>query len=143
MINNLYKFSYSTNILNFVAFKKINYVENSNAQKIIKNLQSDVIANGIVTEVLVPELKKLREFALLEEKPVLVKALRLAYEHLEANNDFLINIPSDEPVEEDLEVSVTSTNTESFNYFLSLMLDLNNKHNIADLKDYNQQFQEF
>jgi len=118
-------------------------VENSNAHKIIKNLQAEVIANGIVAETIVPELKKLREFALLEEKPVLVKALRLAYEHIEANNDFLINIPSDEPIEETLDSTTENTNTESFTYFMSLMLDLNNKHNIADLKDYNQQFLEF
>lgn len=118
-------------------------MENSNAQKIIKSLQAEVVANGIVTENIVPQLKKLREFALLEEKPVLVKALRLAYEHIEENNDFLIGIPSDEPIEEELEINATNTNSESFNYFLSLMLDLNNKHNIADLKDYNQQFQSF
>lgn len=118
-------------------------MENSNAHKIIKNLQAEVIANGIVVDTLVPELKKLREFALLEEKPVLVKALRLAYEHIELNKDFLINIPSDEPIDETLDANTENTNTESFNYFLSLMLDLSNKHNIADLKDYNQQFQEF
>ena len=63
-------------------------MENSNAQKIIKALQAEVISNGIVANTIVPELKKLREFALLEEKPVLVKALRLAYEHIEENNDF-------------------------------------------------------
>ena len=118
-------------------------MENSNAQKIIKNLQSEVITNGIVIDTLVPELKKLREFALLEEKPVLVKALRLAYEHIEANNDFLVNIPSDEPIDETIETETNNTNTESFVYFMSLMLDLDNKHNIADLKDYNTQFQTF
>ncbi|MBA5791819.1 hypothetical protein H1R17_11390 [Flavobacterium sp. xlx-214] len=118
-------------------------MENSNAQKIIKNLQAEVIANGFNNDTLIPELKKLREFALLEEKPVLVKALRLAYEHIESNNDFLVQIPSDEPIEDELATETTNTNTESFNYFMSLMLDLNNKHNIADLKDYNTQFQEF
>ena len=115
-------------------------MENSNAQKIIKNLQAEVIANGIVIETIIPELKKLREFALLEEKPFLVKALRLAYEHLEKNQDFLISVPSDEPIDDELPTTAVLTNTESFNYFLSLMLDMNNKHNIADIKEYNQQF---
>ncbi|WCM42877.1 hypothetical protein MG290_04110 [Flavobacterium sp. CBA20B-1] len=118
-------------------------MENSNAQKIIKALQADVVANGIVADNLVPELKKLREFALLEEKPFLVKALRLAYEHIEENNDFLVNIPSDEPIEDEMEINSENTATESFNYFLSLMLDLDNKHNVADLKEYNVQFQQF
>lgn len=118
-------------------------MENSNAQKIIKALQAEVISNGIVAKTIVPELKKLREFALLEEKPVLVKALRLAYEHIEENDDFLVNIPTDEPIEEDVEITNDNSSTESFTYFMSLMLDLDNKHNAADLKEYNQQFQQF
>ncbi len=118
-------------------------MENSNAQKIIKALQAEVISNGIVAKTIVPELKKLREFALLEEKPVLVKALRLAYEHIEENDDFLVNIPTDEPIEEDVEITNDNSSTESFTYFMSLMLDLDNKHNVADLKEYNQQFQQF
>lgn len=118
-------------------------MENSNAQKIIKALQSEVNANGINTSAIIPELKKLREFALLEEKPYLVKALRLACEHIDKNNDFLIGIPSDEPIEENTEIKSESSANESFTYFISLMLDLENKHNVADLKEYNQQFQQF
>lgn len=117
-------------------------MENSNAQNLIKKIQNEVIANGINAEYLVPELKKLREFALLEQKPVVVKALRLAYEHIEANNDFLIPIPSDEPIE-DAEATVESTNVESFNFMMSLLLDTNNKLNIEDLRAYNKMFQEF
>lgn len=118
-------------------------MENSNAQKLIKQIQGEIISNGIVVENIVTELKKLREFALLEENPVVVKALRLAYEHIENNSDFLIAIPSDEPVDENEINEFGSTNTESLNYLLSLMLDLENKHNIADLKDYNKLMLEF
>lgn len=118
-------------------------VENSNAQKLIKQIQGEIVSNGIVADTIVPELKKLREFALLEENPVVVKALRLAYEHIEKNNDFLIEIPSDEPVDENEVNEFTSSNTESLNYLLSLMLDLENKHNIVDLKDYNNLMKEF
>nr|WP_297306828.1 hypothetical protein [uncultured Flavobacterium sp.] len=118
-------------------------MENSNAQKLIKQIQGEIISNGIIANTIVPELKKLREFALLEENPVVVKALRLAYEHIEANNDFLIEIPSDEPVDENEVKEFESTNTESLNYLLSLMLDLSNKHNIADLKEYNKLMIEF
>ncbi len=115
-------------------------MENSNAQKIIKNLQVEIASNGIVVEQIVSELKKLREFALLEEKPFLVKALRLACEHLEENQDFLVKIPTDEPIEDTVTMDSASSNTESLDYFLSLMLDIENKHNIADIKEYNQQF---
>ena len=117
-------------------------MENSNAQSLIKKIQNEVIANGIQADYLIPELKKLREFALLEQKPVIVKALRLAYEHIEANNDFLIPIPSDEPIDE-VENETESTNTESFNFMLSLLLDTDNKLNIEDLRNYNKLLQEF
>ena len=117
-------------------------MENSNAQKLIKTIQNEVIANGINPSVIVPHLKKLREFALLEQKPAVVKALRLAYEHIEANNDFLIPIPSDEPIDESENIS-ESTNVESFNFMLSLLLDTDNKINIEDSKTYNKLFQEF
>lgn len=118
-------------------------MENSNAQRIIKALLTEIEANGIVPENLIPEIKKLREFALVEQKPYLVKALRLAYEHLEANNDFLVSIPSDEPIEDELVDKTDNSAAESFIYFITLMLDLNNKHNVADLKEYNQQFLQF
>lgn len=118
-------------------------MENSNAQKIIKKLQAEIATNGIVVELLIPELKKLREFALVEQKPFLVKALRLAYEHLEEHQDFLVKIPADEPLEEEVETDATRSNIESLDYFLSLMLDVENKHNVADLREYNQQFLSF
>lgn len=118
-------------------------MENSNAQRIIKSLITHVEANGIKPEHLIPELKKLREFALVEAKPYLVKALRLAYEHLEEHNDFLVGIPSDEPIEDETLTPSENSATESFNYFITLMLDLNNKHNIADIKEYNQSFLQF
>ncbi|MCP1994719.1 hypothetical protein [Flavobacterium sp. HSC-61S13] len=122
-------------------------MENSHAQKLIKKVQSDLIANGLVVEDFVTDLKKLREFALLEENPILVKAIRLTYEHVLANGAFLIDIPSDEPIDEENpieaeQVPVTENNMESLQYILSLFTDLNNKHNIADLKEYNLKLQE-
>ncbi|WP_267739722.1 hypothetical protein [Myroides injenensis] len=123
-------------------------MENANALKLIKQIQSDLITDGLVIENIVPNLKKLREYALLEEKPVLVKAIRLTYEHLENNNAFLIAVPSDEPIEETEEISteekVTSeTDLESLQYLLSLFKDINNKHNLADLREYNSKLQAF
>ncbi|MTG98431.1 hypothetical protein NWE55_16295 [Myroides albus] len=124
-------------------------MENANALKLIKQIQSDLIANGLVVESIVEDLKKLREFALLEEKPVLVKGLRLTYEHIENNQAFLIPIPSDEPIEEGEESTVEAskstekTDLESLQYLLSLFKDVDNKHNLADLREYNSRFQAF
>lgn len=128
-------------------FKDIT-VENTHAQKLIKKVQSDLIANGLVVDEIVTDLKKLREFALLEENPVLVKAIRLTYEHILENEAFLIDIPSDEPLDEETETDVDQEitlehNPESLNYILSLFTDPENKHNIVDLKDYNSKLQAF
>lgn len=118
-------------------------MENINAKKLIKEIQSEVISKGI-DKSLVADLKKLREFALLEEKPAVVKALRLAYEHIEKNNAFLIEIPNDEPIEEaEEQLHEKTTGAESLNYFLSLLLDVDNKHNITDIKEYNQKLTDF
>jgi hypothetical protein len=122
-------------------------VENPTAQKLINKIQLDLFKNGFNAASLITDLKKLREYALEEQNPVLVKAIRLTYEHIEANDAFLIAIPDDEPIEgfEETTTSVTQseTNLESLEYLISLFSDLKNKNNFADLKEYNKAFQAF
>lgn len=120
-------------------------MENPSAQKLIHKIQLDLFKKGFDVTTLVDDLKKLREYSLEEQNPVLTKAIRLAYEHLEENSAFLIPIPDDEPVEEDGEVISSNTsgsenNLESLDYLLSLFTDLKNKNNILDLKEYNKAF---
>src|SRR5690606_40443037 len=64
--------------------------------------------------------------------------LRLCAEHLEENNNFLISIPNDEPIDEVALNEIRHDATESLSYFLNLLLDLDNKHNLSDLKEYNK-----
>lgn len=123
-------------------------MENPSAQKLIKKIQVDLFKNGFVAETLITDLKKLREYALEEQNPVLVKAIRLTYEHLEQNGAFLIPIPDDEPIDEDTEVISDSdlgneNNMESLEYLISLFSDLNHKNNLLDLKEYNKAFLAF
>lgn len=123
-------------------------MENPSAQKLIKKIQVDLFKNGFVAETLIADLKRLREYALEEQNPVLVKAIRLTYEHLEANGSFLVPIPDDEPVDEDTEVITDSNvssenNMESLEYLLSLFSDLSHKNNLLDLKEYNKALLEF
>ena len=123
-------------------------MENPSAQKLIKKIQVDLFKNGFVAETLIADLKRLREYALEEQNPVLVKAIRLTYEHLEANGAFLVPIPDDEPVDEDTEVITDSNvssenNMESLEYLLSLFSDLSHKNNLLDLKEYNKALLEF
>ena len=118
-------------------------MENPGAQKLINKIQVDLLKKGFDAETLIADLKKLREYSLEEGNPVLTKALRLTYEHLEENSAFLIPIPDDEPVEEGAEVISDSNlsnenNLESLEYLLSLFGDLKNKNNILDLKEYNK-----
>ena len=123
-------------------------MENPSAQKLIKKIQVDLFKNGFVAETLITDLKKLREYALEEQNPVLVKAIRLTYEHLEQNGAFLIPIPDDERIDEDTEVISDSdlgneNNMESLEYLISLFSDLNHKNNLLDLKEYNKAFLAF
>ncbi|MBQ4819494.1 hypothetical protein [Aquimarina sp. MMG016] len=113
-------------------------MENKKAIKLIEKIVTNLEKSGINTDSLIDNLKELRTFALEEEIPLVVKVLRLTYEHLEENETFLIPIPDDEPIEEG---DITNTEAvvdpvESLSYMLSLIKDLKNKMNLSDLKDY-------
>lgn len=122
-------------------------MENPSAQKLINKIQVDLFKNGFDADKLVADLKKLREYSLEENNPVLTKALRLTYEHIEANGAFLIPIPDDEPIEgEELvteEQSGSENNLESLEYLFSLFTDLSHKTNLSDLREYNKALQAF
>lgn len=118
-------------------------MENRYALKLIEKIQKDLIKNNFDIGSIVTDLKKVREYSLEEQNPVVTKSLRLAYEHLENNKAFLIGIPDDEPLDEETEtVAVISkeNDLESFEYFLSLLTDLSKKNNLLDLKEYNAAF---
>jgi len=122
-------------------------MENRQALKLIEKIQKELFKDNFEISEIVTDLKKLREITLELNNPVVTKALRLAYEHLENNKGFFIGIPDDEPI--DAKESETTTNisdennVESFNYFISLLTDLDKKNNVLDLKEYNKAFLAF
>jgi hypothetical protein len=122
-------------------------MENKYAQKLIEKIQKEILQNQFDVTAIVTDLKKIREYSLEEKNPVVTKALRLAYEHLESNNAFLIPIPDDEPIEDEVDTAAAKfseeNNMESFEYFLSLIHDLTKKNNLLDLKEYNTAFLAF
>lgn len=122
-------------------------MENRQALKLIEKIQKELFKDNFEVPEIVTDLKKLREISLELNNPVLTKALRLAYEHLENNNSFYIGIPDDEPVDvKDVENQANNSeenNIESLNYFLSLLTDLDKKNNMLDLKEYNKAFLAF
>ena len=119
-------------------------MENKQALKLIEKIQKDLLQDKFVVSEIVEDLKKIREITLELNNPVVTKALRLAYEHLDSNNAFFIGIPDDEPVdskESEIEANISEENNiESFNYFLSLFTDLSKKNDLLDLKEYNKAF---
>ena len=115
-------------------------MENKQALQILEKQLKALDQKKISITPLITDLKKIREITFDLKNPVVTKSLRLAYEHLEANNDFLIGITADEPID-DKEITETNSNSiESLRYYLSLFTDLDKKNNILDLKEYNSAF---
>lgn len=100
---------------------------NSILEKVIQSVEN----NGIEASAIIPELQKAREFALQEEDPLLTRALRLAWQHLEANDSFDIDLA------EDIE-----TTEENFVYFLQLCLRCENALNRDELRDMTNSLQQ-
>lgn len=125
-------------------------MENIKAQKLLNKIQRDLMRNGIITNTIVEDLKELRRLVVEENIPLLAKVLRLTYEHIDENDDFLVPIPDDEPLEgeeaENEEVENNDaeevTGQESLEYMLSLMADHSNKLNEMELREYVQTLKE-
>lgn len=109
---------------------------NKKIDKIIESVEK----NGFNIEELVTELKALRELALIEEDPLVVKILRLAYEHLEENETFAVFTQKPEVDEEGEEIEDEENENESmtaeehFSYFMNLLIKADNKYNREELQ---------
>jgi type IV secretory pathway ATPase VirB11/archaellum biosynthesis ATPase len=119
-------------------------MENKQALLLLEKNLKDLLKKKFSVESIVTDLKKIREITLDLQNPVVTKSLRLAYEHLEIKNAFLIAIPADEPIDNDEVVNEVTfsdaNNIESLTYYLSLFTDLNKKNNLLDIKEYNKAF---
>ena len=102
--------------------------EKANAllEKAIKMVEKD----GINADKLIPVIQEAREFALKEEDPLVTRALRLAWQHLEANEAFTADLAED--IEDE---------TENFIYFLSLCLKSDNEINRTELREMTNNLQ--
>jgi CO dehydrogenase/acetyl-CoA synthase beta subunit len=114
-------------------------LENKAAIKLVDKILENLDNTGINTDALISDIKELRGFALEEQLPLVVKVLRLTYEHIEENNSFLIPVLEEEEARDesnDVEVQVENMPVESLKYLILLIRNLNNKINISDLKEY-------
>lgn len=127
----------------------MNTLQDSKAVNLVKKLIEDVSQNGIITNTVVEDLKKLRPYTITEQLPLLAKATRLAAEHIEEYGTFAIPIPEDEDIEDEneeviAEVDATeSTPEESLHYFFCLIRDVDKKSNEEELRIYVQALKDY
>lgn len=94
------------------------------ANKILEKIQKTVEKDGINADKLIPELQKAREYALKEEDPLVTRALRLAWQHLESNGGFEVAF-----------LEEAETQEENFTYMISLMEKCENTYNRDELRE--------
>lgn len=114
-------------------------MENTKAIQLIDKILKNLDKTGINTDSLIDEIKELRGYAIEQKVPLLVKVLRLTYEHIEEYESFLIPILDDEPLDDedgDSENTEEGSPEESLKYLIALARNLNNKGNISDLQEY-------
>jgi len=89
--------------------------------------------NGMKPAEIVEQLKAIREEFKAAGDPTMTKVSRLAYEHIEQNGGF--NVELELEVEEDEEVEPLDID-DQFGYFLQLMKDNQNPVNREEIQAY-------
>ncbi len=105
-------------------------MRNPKGNDILKQLISEIETTGISTAIIAP-LQEARELAKNENDPLITRALRLLWQHIEANDAFEI------PLAEEIE-----TPEDNIIFFLSLCVKGDNELNRDELRIMTQQLQE-
>ncbi len=93
-------------------------------KQIIDKIKAELQKDGFNSEAVITLLKELREYFKSNLKePGLVRMIRLAYEDIEANDDYTFLYLEDDGGKENLE------------YLVDLLGDYNNKYNREELQD--------
>ena len=96
---------------------------------------ASVEKSGIKATKLIDNLKDLRELALKEQDPLVVKVLRLAYEFIEENKVFDVQAQYEED-EEGNEYPIEIEDKDNLLYLLNLLKNADHKINREEIKDY-------
>jgi hypothetical protein len=99
-------------------------MQSKEANDILAKIQKSVDKSGIDADSMISQLQKAREYALKENDPLLTRALRLAWQHLEANGGFEISY-----------LEEAETQEENFSYMLALMQKSDNTYNRDELRE--------
>jgi len=110
---------------------------NTKYYKLIEKVKAEITKNGISTAI-IDDLKAMRVMVVNENQPVLAKAIRLTFQHIDEHGTFNVAIPEDEPIEGFEEELVKSdiNPVESLDYLLSNMSDISKKDNVADIREF-------
>jgi hypothetical protein len=125
----------------FISGNALNLLLNLETMKTLRANQKleQIIANvekkGLEAPKLIDDLKELREMALLEQDPLVVKSLRLTYEFLQENECFDVEAQYEED-EEGNEYPIEIEDKENLLYFLNLLKNAEHKINREEIKDY-------
>ena len=104
---------------------------NQKLEQIIANVEK----KGLEAPQLIEDLKELREMALLEQDPLVVKSLRLTYEFLQENECFDVEAQYEED-EDGNEYPIEIDDKDNLLYFLNLLKNAEHKINREEIKDY-------
>lgn len=119
-------------------------MNNTKANTLIAGIAAKVESEGINAETLVPMLHELRELAKMEKDPLVIRSIRMAYEHLENNDAW--EFPTIKP-EEDEEGNPLSdegnTAEEHFAYLLHLWTKSDNKYNRDEMRELANEMNSF
>ena len=105
------------------------------ANKKLDEIISKVEKDGVLANGLIEDLKELREFALKEQDPLVVKVLRLTYEFLSEREAFDVKGQFEED-EEGNEYPLEIEDQENLLYLLDLLKKADHKINREEIKDY-------
>ncbi|MGC6413255.1 MAG: hypothetical protein ACON5K_00965 [Bacteroidia bacterium] len=106
-------------------------MQNKKANSDLEAIITEVEKNGIKSDKLITKIQEVRELAKLENDPLVTRALRLTWQHLESNGGFTI------PLAEEIESA-----EENFTYFLSLCIRCENEINREELREMTNSLQE-
>jgi hypothetical protein len=124
----------------FISGNALNLLLNLDNMKTLRANQKleQIIANvekkGLEAPQLIEDLKELREMALLEQDPLVVKSLRLTYEFLQENDCFDVEAQYEED-EEGNEYPIEIDDKENLLYFLNLLKNADHKINREEIKN--------
>lgn len=104
---------------------------NQKLDKIIEKVEKQ----GVSAPGLIDDLKDLRQSALLEQDPLVVKVLRLTYEFLDENDCFDVQAQYEED-EDGNEFPVEIEDKDNLLYLLNLLKNADHKINREEIKDY-------